>query len=52
MFASVSELVFESPRAVDTFTKRKSVTKQRNKACEQDTNRVLLSGLNWHFGFE
>ena len=51
MFACVGELVFESLRAIDAFTKRKSVTKQRDKACEQDINRILLFGLNWHFGF-
>ena len=31
---------------------KKSVTKQRDKTCKQDINRILLSGLNWHFGFE
>ena len=38
----VCELVFESLRAYNTFTKRKSVNKQHNKACKQDINRILL----------
>ena len=38
----VCELVFESLFAIDTFTKRKSVNKQRDKACKQDINRILL----------
>ena len=38
----VCELVFESLRANNTFTKRKSVNKQRDKACKQDINRILL----------
>ena len=52
MFACVGKLVFESFYAIDTFIKRKSVTKQRDKACKQDINRILSSGLNWHFGFK
>ena len=52
IFGCVCELVFESLYAIDTFTKRKSVTKQRDKACKQDINRILLSGLKWRFGFE
>ena len=51
MFGCVCELVFESLHAIDTFTKRKSVTKQRDKACKQVINRILF-GVNWHFGFE
>ena len=27
---------------IDTFTKRKSVTKQRDEACKQDINRILF----------
>ena len=46
MFACVGELVFESLHAIDTFTKRKSVIKQRDKACKQDINQILLSGLD------
>ena len=38
----VYELVFESLHAIDTFTNRKSVNKQRVKACQQDINRILL----------
>ena len=34
----VCELVFKSLHAIDTFTKRKSVNKQRNQACKQDIN--------------
>ena len=34
----VFELVFELLHAYDAFTKRKSVTKQRDKACKQDIN--------------
>ena len=48
MFACVCELVFESLHAIDT-KKRKSVTKNRDKACKQNIYRILLSGLNWHF---
>ena len=51
MFACVGKLVFELLHAIDTFTKRKFVPKQRDKTCKQDINRILLSGLNWHFGF-
>ena len=36
----VCELVFELLHAIDTFTKRKSVNKQRDKACKQDINRI------------
>ena len=36
------ELVFESLHPIDTFTKRKSVNKQHDKACKQDINRILL----------
>ena len=32
------ELVFELLYAIDTFIKRKSVNKQRDKACKQDIN--------------
>ena len=39
----VCELVFKSLHAIDTFTKRKSVNKQRDKACKQDINRILLN---------
>ena len=50
----VCELVFESLHAIDTFTKRKSVFKPRDKACQQDINRILLDsnslGLE-SFGF-
>ena len=50
----VCELVFESLHAIDTFAKRKSVNKQRNKAFKQDNNRILLdsdsSGFE-SFGF-
>ena len=38
----VCELVFESLHAIDTSTKRKSVNKQRDKACKQDINQILL----------
>ena len=38
----VCELVFELLHAIDTFTKRKSVNKQRDKACKQDINQILL----------
>ena len=38
----VCELVFESLHAIDTFTQKKSVNKQRDKACKQDNNRILL----------
>ena len=38
----VCELVFESLHTIDTFTKRNSVNKQRNKACKQDINQILL----------
>ena len=46
----VCELVFESLRANNTFTKRKSVNKQRHKACKQDINRILLDSDS--LGFE
>ena len=46
----VCELVFESLHAIDTFTKRKSVNKQRDKACKQDVNRILLDSDS--LGFE
>ena len=46
----VCELVFESLLAIDTFTKRKSVNKQRDKACQQDINRILLDSNS--LGFE
>ena len=36
---------------IDTFTKRKSVTKQRDKACKQDINRILLLDSD-SLGFE
>ena len=42
MFACVCELVFQLLHAIDTFTKRKSVTKQRDKACKQYINRILI----------
>ena len=51
MFACVGKLVFESLHAIDTFTHKKAGTKQRDKACKQDEHQILLSGLNWHFGF-
>ena len=51
MFACVGELVFESLHTIDAFRKRKSVTKQRDEACKQNINRILLSGWNWHFRF-
>ena len=38
----VFELVFESLHAIDTFTKRKSVNKQRDKACMKDINQIRL----------
>ena len=38
----VCELVFELLHAIDTFTKRKFVNKQRHKACKQDINQTLL----------
>ena len=38
----VCELVFESLHAIDTFTNRKFVNKQRVKACQQDINQMLL----------
>ena len=44
------ELVFELLHAIDTFTKRKSVNKQRDKACKQDINRILLDSDS--LGFE
>ena len=47
----VRELIFQSLHAVDRFTKRQCVTKQRDKACGLDINQILLSGLNWHFSF-
>ena len=52
MFACVCELVFESLHAVDTSTNRKSMTKQRDKACKQDINRIPiirfeLAFCNW-----
>ena len=37
-FACVFELVFKSLHAIDTLKKKKSVTKQRDKACKQDIN--------------
>ena len=46
----VCELVFESLHAIDTFTKRKSVNKQRDKARKQDINRILLDSDS--LGFE
>ena len=46
----VCELVFESLRAIDTFTKRKSVNKQCDKAFKQDINRILLDSDS--LGFE
>ena len=46
----VCELVFESLHAIDTFTKRKSVNKQRDKACKQNINRILLDSDS--LGFE
>ena len=46
----VCELVFESLHAIDTFTKRKSVNKQCDKACKQDINRILLDSDS--LGFE
>ena len=46
----VYELVFELLHAIDTFTKRKSVNKQRDKACKQDINRILLDSDS--LGFE
>ena len=55
-FACVRELVFESLHAIDTFTKRKSVTKQRDKACKQDINKFycpvwigILDSNSWGF---
>ena len=38
----VCELVFDTLHAIDTFTNRKSVNKQRVKACQQDINQILL----------
>ena len=46
----VCELVFESLHAIDTFAKRKSVNKQRDKACQHDINRILLDSDS--LGFE
>ena len=46
----VCESVFESLHAIDTFTKKKSVNKQRDKACKQDINRILLDSDS--LGFE
>ena len=46
----VCKLVFESLHAIDTSTKRKSVNKQRDKACNQDINRILLDSDS--LGFE
>ena len=46
----VCELVFESLHAIDIFTKRISVNKQRDKACKQDINRILLDSDS--LGFE
>ena len=46
----VSELVFELLQAIDTFTKRKSVNKPRDKACKQHINRILLDSDS--LGFE
>ena len=46
----VCESVFESLHAIDTFTKRKSVNKQRDKACKQDINQILLDSDS--LGFE
>ena len=46
----VCELIFESLHAIDTFTKRISVNKQRDKACKQDINRILLDSNS--LGFE
>ena len=51
MFACEGELVFELLHAIDAFAKRKSVTKQRDKACKQDMNQIPLSGLSLDFGF-
>ena len=45
------ELVFESLHAIDTFTKRKSVNKQHDKACKQDNNRILLDSDSLGFEF-
>ena len=44
------EIIFESLHAIDTFTKRISVNKQRDKACKQDINRILLDSDS--LGFE
>ena len=46
----VCELVFESLHAIDTFTKRKSVNKQLDKACKPNINRILLDSDS--LGFE
>ena len=46
----VCELVFESLHAIDTFTNRKSMNKQRVKACQQDINPILLDSVS--LGFE
>ena len=45
----VCELVFESLHAIDTFTKRKSVNKQCDKACKQDINQMLLDSGSMAF---
>ena len=45
----VCELVFESLHAIDTLTKRKSVNKQRDKACKQEINRILLDSDSLRF---
>ena len=43
----VCELVFESLHAIDTFTKRKSVNKQRDKACKQDITESYWIRIVW-----
>ena len=44
----MSELIFQLLQAIDSFTKRKYVIKQRDQACKQDINRILLSDSKWH----
>ena len=51
MFVCVGKLVFESLHTIDTFTKKKFVTKHCDTICKQEINRILLSGLDCYFEF-
>ena len=45
----VCKLVFESLPTIHTFTKRRSVNKQCDKACKLDINRILLDSDSLRF---